>query len=85
VSALKVFLPGMVVAHFADLPYHRRSFAGFLPQILVFNPRAVPVEPVVDKIARTFDVITSLVSMEHGVYGCEKVTSLGEVTSNGQA
>jgi hypothetical protein len=32
-----------------------------------------------------FDVITSLVSMEHGVYGCEKVTSLGEVTSNGLA
>jgi hypothetical protein len=34
---------------------------------------------------RVFDVITSLVSMEHGVYGCEKVTSLGEVTSNGLA
>jgi hypothetical protein len=32
-----------------------------------------------------FDVITSLVSMEHGVYGCEKVMSLGEVTSNGLA
>jgi hypothetical protein len=32
-----------------------------------------------------FDVITSLVSMEHGVYGCEKLTSLGEVTSNGLA
>jgi hypothetical protein len=32
-----------------------------------------------------FDVITALVSLEHGVYGCEKVTSLGEVTSNGLA
>jgi hypothetical protein len=39
--------------------------------------------PIYDTLL--FDVITSLVSMEHGVYGCEKVTSLGEVTSNGLA
>jgi hypothetical protein len=36
-------------------------------------------------LVMAFDVITYLVSMEHGVYGCEKVTSLGEVTSNGLA
>jgi hypothetical protein len=28
-----------------------------------------------------FDVITSLVSLEHGVYGWEKVTSQREVSS----
>jgi hypothetical protein len=29
----------------------------------------------------TFDVITSLVSLEHGVYGWEKVTSQRDVSS----
>jgi hypothetical protein len=44
-----------------------------------------PNLPLTITLYSAFDVITSLVSMEHGVYGCEKVTSLGEVTSNGLA
>jgi hypothetical protein len=32
-----------------------------------------------------FDVITSLVSLEHGVYGWEKLTSQRDVSSNGLA
>jgi len=51
VSALKVLRPGVVVARSTDPPYHRWSFARFLPRIFVFNPRAVREEPVVDKIA----------------------------------
>jgi hypothetical protein len=44
------------------------------------------IQLLANKLSRVaFDVITSLVSMEHGVYGCEKVTSLREVTSNGLA
>jgi hypothetical protein len=33
----------------------------------------------------SIDVITSLVSLEHGVYGWEKVTSQRDVSSNGLA
>jgi hypothetical protein len=48
-----------------------------------FNPKIA--EGSKNNNESVFDVITSLVSMEHGVYSCEKVTSLGEVTSNGLA
>ena len=53
-SALKVLRPGMVVARSTDPQYHRQSFAGFLPRLFLFNPRAVPVEAVVGKIALRF-------------------------------
>jgi hypothetical protein len=52
--------------------------------IFIFGVKTVTIFHI-ERLEELFDVITSLVSMEHGVYGCEKVTSLGEVTSNGLA